>query len=164
MTRPLLFLFVVLAIAALAAAFSLAGYLLPVLMLLLFGLLWMVALLRRWTWASVVGLFLVYAFAAAGFWLRLSTGLLLVGATAGFLSWDLTSFSQRLLLSAPEDDVAGLERRHILRLFLATVAGLFLSLGALFLPAKISFGWSLLLVLLSVLGIGRVMNWLMRNG
>jgi len=164
MTRPLLFLFVALAVASLVAAFSLAGYFLPVLVLLLFGVLWMAALLRRWAWASAVGLFAVYGFAAAGFWLRLSTGLLLTSALAGFLSWDLTSFAQRLRLAAPEDDVAGLERRHLLRLFLVALAGMILCLGALYLPAKVSFGWSLLLVLLGVWGIGRVVNWLMRNG
>jgi len=164
MTRPLLFLFVALAIASLAAAFSLAGYLLPVLALLLFALLWMAALLRRWTWASVVGLFAIYGFAAAGFWLHLSTGLLLAGAMVGFLSWDLTSFSQRLHLSAPDDDVTDLERKHLLRLFVVALAGLVLCLGALVLPAKASFGWSLLLVLLGVWGIGRVVNWLLRNG
>jgi hypothetical protein len=97
-------------------------------------------------------------------WLRLSTGLLLAGAIAGFLSWDLTSFSQRLRLSAPDDDVTGLERKHLLRLLVVALAGLVLYLGALYLQAKASFGWSLLLVLLGVWGIGRVVNWLLRNG
>ena len=130
----------------------------------MFGVLWMAALLRRWTWASAVELFAVYGFAAAGFWLHLSTGLLLTSTLAGFLSWDLTGFSQRLRLSAPEDDVAYLERRHFLHLSLVTVVGLILCLGVLYLPAKVSFCWSLLLVLLGVWGIGRLVNWLLKNG
>jgi len=60
--------------------------------------------------------------------------------------------------------VTGLERRHLLLLLLVALVGLVLCLGALYLPAKVSFGWSLLLVLLGVWGIGRVINWLLRNG
>jgi hypothetical protein len=46
--------------------------------------------------------------------------------------------------------VTGLDRRHLHRLLLVAVVGLFLCLGALYLPAKVSFGWSLLLVLMGV--------------
>ena len=163
MTRPLLFLCTALAIASLLASFSLAGYSLPALILLPFGLLWILALLRRWEWASAIGLFAVYGFAAAGFWLHLSTPLLLAASLAGLLAWDLAAFSQRLRLAAPEDDVTGLERKHLLHLFVLTLAGLALCLGALHLPAKVTFGWALLLVLVGVWGAGRVVNWLVRN-
>jgi hypothetical protein len=69
-----------------------------------------------------------------------------------------------LFLSALDDDVTGLDRRHLLRLLLVALAGLVICLDALYLPARVSFGWSLLLVLLGVWGIGRMVNWLLRNG
>jgi len=152
MTRPLLFLCAALAVASLLAAFGLEGYLLPVLALLVLGILWIVSLAYHWTWGSVVGLFTVYGFAAAGFWLRLSTSFLLAAALAGLLAWDLAAFAQRLRLAAPQDDVTSLERSHLVRLSVVALAGLVLCLGALYLPAKISFGWSLLLVLVGVWG------------
>jgi hypothetical protein len=164
MTRSLLFVGVALAIACLAAAFGLDGYSWPVLVLLLFGLLWVIALFLRWDWFSAIGLFTVYGFTAAGFWLHLSTPLLLAASLAGLCAWDLTALAQRLRRAAKDDDLAGLERKHLARLALVSVAGLALCLGALYLPARLSFGWALLLVLVGVWGAGRVVNWLVRSG
>jgi hypothetical protein len=101
---------------------------------------------------------------AAGFWLRLSTPLLLAASLAGLAAWDLAAFARRLLRAAPEDDVRGLERKHLARLGVVALAGLALCLAALYLPAKVSFGWALVLVLVGVWGAGRVVGWLLRNG
>lgn len=163
MTRPLLFSSAALATGCLAAAFGLAGASWLVLVLLSFGVLWIVAISLRLSWASSVGLFGVYGFAAAGFWLQLSTPLLLAASLAGLAAWDLAAFDHRLGRAAPGDDVKGLERSHLLRLVGLAGAGLVLSLAALYLPARISFGWALLLVVLGMWGVGRLVGWMGRG-
>ena len=170
MTRLLLFVSAVMCILLLAAGFFLAGSWMPTLVFLLLSAVWLVGLARRWNWAAAYGLFLSFDFAAFGFFqnthgnlvVSIEPAFLVTGALLAFASWDLADFSSRLRLAAPQDDIAALERRHLLRLFVLIILGGLLAYAAPNLRARLSFEWVVVILLFVVWGISRLVRWLMK--
>lgn len=132
--------------------------------LLGFGLLWALAQWRRWTWSASLGLLAVTAAAAAGLWLELAAGWMVVGALGGLLAWDLSDFARRLRCAPPRRDMQTLEKVHLARLAILFVFGLLLATGAMLLQLRFTFEWALLLALVAALGITRLVAWLRRGG
>ena len=163
MTRFLRFVCPVLSVVLLAAGFILGGLVWFALGLLFFGVLWMVALALRWDWFPLLALFVLFGIAAFGLFLGIPPALLISGAILAFVSWDLAGFHVRLSLAAPEDDLAGLERPHLLRLAVLTLVGGCLCALALTLHLKPSFEWLVILMFFSIWGIGRMVNWLLNK-
>jgi len=89
--------------------------------------------------------------------------LLIGGAVFALLTSDLADFDARLRLAAPEDDAAGLERAHLLRLLAFALAGGALSLSALTLHAVFSFEWIVVLVIVAMWGLVRLVNRLLQK-
>jgi hypothetical protein len=154
--------------------------------LLIFGILWFVGLALRWDWVPLLALFTAFGAAALGLFLDPSAGLrvsvltgpysllgigdlghsavvLIPGALFALLAWDLAEFHFRLRLASPEDDIGGLERRHLSRLAVLALAGGGLSAFALTQHFKPSFGLVVILMVLSVWGIGRMVDWLLKE-
>ena len=164
MTRTLRFFFALLSVGLLAAGYFLAGLIWPAVGLILFGVLWIVGLVLRWDWVSPLALFAAFGAAALGLLLGLSTVILSSAGLCALLAWDLAEFSIRLRKISPDDDLAGLEQRHLARLAWGALAGAGLSAIALTLHLKPSFEWIVILVIFSVWGIGRVVDRLLNNG
>ncbi len=122
--------------------------------------IWLIALWRRITWSSSIGLLLSVLFAAIGILLNASPGWMLAGSMFALLAWDLTEFRRRLSLAYFEDDLPGLEKRHLLRLALLTLAGLSLASIPLFTSLRFSFEWILLLAVVIALGLTQLVRWL----
>ena len=131
--------------------------------ILLFGLLWLVAEIRRWRTAASFGLPVCVAVAGLGLWMDLSLGWMLAGALGALLAWDLADFTRRVEHASPEDDVPALTRRHLLRLTIITAAGLVLSLVGMIARLEFSFEWAAFLALLAALGVTQLVAW-MRKG
>jgi hypothetical protein len=174
MTRFLLFACVLCGTALLSAVYIAGGYSYPGSVLVFLGLAWCIGILYRWTWITAAELFVYYVFAACGFLLRQSTGLLagrsglaagllLGGAIFILLAADLSDFDARLNLAAPEDDVAGLQRRHFLRLLVFALTGGALSAAALALHISYTFEWSVVLIIFAVWGLVQVVNRLFQK-
>jgi len=161
MTRFLRFVCPILSVGLLAAGYFLSGLDWPAVGLLVVGVLWIVGLALRWDWVSPLGMFAAFGAAALGLFLDLSPVLLISGALFALLAWDLAEFSIRLRLASPEDDVATLEKSHLLRLVAVVLAGGLLSAFALSLRLKPSFEWTIILMFFAVWGIGRVVDWLL---
>lgn len=84
------------------------------------GVLWLVALWRKWKWFSALVVFLSLSLAAFGIWFNFSLGWVLIGAVFAFFAWDLTEFDRKLKLLFPREDARGMTRRHLARVgFLA---------------------------------------------
>jgi hypothetical protein len=183
MTRYLRFLLPLLSICLLTAGCFRIGSVWFVVGLLLFGWIWIVGLIFHWSWIPPLALFIAFGTAALGLYLDPSRGFrsnfsigpysllgtsdpghsvvfLLPAVLCALFSWDLAEFHIRLQKASPEDDLTRLEQRHLLRL-----AGLAITASALWLAALTqhfnpSFEWVVILMLCSVWGIRRMVNWL----
>ena len=162
MTRILLHASTVLAVLGLAAGFlSLSPW--ASLVLVLLGAAWTWGLTRRWEWVATIGLFLSCAAAAAGILLEQPPFFLVLGACLALLAWDLSAFAARLRRASPEDDLAGLEKRHFLRLGLIACLSLAAILFAQLWKMRLGFEWIALLVLVGAWGVGRIAYWIQRG-
>jgi hypothetical protein len=131
------------------------------------GGLWLLGQWRGWGWMASVGLVFFVVAAAAGLWLNLATGWMLLGVVAALATWDLDHFVQRLRSvggdETPAEQWRELEQRHLRRLLIVDGLGLLLALVALEIKVKLSFGIAFSLGLLAVLGLSRVIGFLRRE-
>jgi len=127
------------------------------------GVLWLLALWRRWPWFSGVALLGAVIAAAAGLLLDVSAAWMLAGAVFALIAWDLTEFRGRLSEAADEDDLGGIERRHLLRLSVLTLGALTLASLGMVARLRVSFEWMLLLVLVTALSLAQFLRWLRDN-
>lgn len=163
MTKLLLYLTI--GIGSLALAFGWTQTASPAMGLIPLALipLWLVALKRNVSWASALGLFLLMGLAALGVGRGLSFFSALAAVLGGLVAWDLDHFSQRLSLAAVEDNRAALERRHLLQItviLLLSVGIVNLSLAA---QVQFNFNWAVVTVLVTISGIGALVNWLRKK-
>jgi hypothetical protein len=163
MTRFLRFVCPVLSVGLLAAGHFRSGLDWSAAGLLVFGILWIVGLALRWGWIPPLGMFVAFGVAAAGLFLDPLPVFLVFGALFALLAWDLAEFYLRLRLASPEDDIAALEKPHLLRLCVLVLAGGVLSAFALMLHLKPSFEWMVVLMVFAVWGVGRMVYWLLNK-
>ena len=121
--------------------------------ILAFGLVWLVAEIRHWRWFASFGFLTSLVIASYGLWSNLFFGWMLTGAVGALIVWDLSDFSRRIAAAAPDDEVSGLTRRHLLRLSIVTLGGLLHSLAGMLLRLQFSFEWAAFLAILSALGV-----------
>lgn len=150
--------------AALAWAFSHAGFDGAARVPLGLGFTWLIAQWLRWKWFAALGLFAFLAFAAYGLWIGLPSSLMILGALGGLLAWDLADFSVRLAYAAPRDDVRGMELRHIGRLLIMAVLGTALAALSAILQVRLTFELVLALVILTAVGLAQLVRWLQSRG
>jgi len=115
---------------------------------------------------AAAGLLVTAAAAAAVLMLEAPAGvriILIAGALGGLVAWDLAGLSRRLRLAAASDDVSAIRRRHLVWLGLTAGAGLLLTGGAMLIPLHFSFGWTVVLTLVAILGMARLVSWLFRG-
>ena len=160
MTVILLITHIVLDTAALAWGYQSAGFSSISLGSLALGVLWLIATWRKKGWAAAVGLFATVVAAGLGVLVGVPPGWMLAATLFALIAWDLTRFRERLTLAFFEDDLAGLERRHLLRLSILAMTALLLSSIPMVITLKISFEWILLLAMVSAIGIAQIVRWI----
>jgi hypothetical protein len=153
---------ILLGVGALAWGFAQVGFTSLAGFMLIFGLVWLYSLRRGWAWFSSLGLFVAVFFAAIGFWFEFDLQWMIAGVVLALFAWDLTEFRHRLRFMAMDDHLRGMERRHLARVSLFTLAGLALVSVALFLQLRFTFEWGVLLVLVILLGIAQIVAWMRR--
>jgi len=163
-TTIVLFLSLLLSAGALSFGYYEAGLELFALGALVFAVLWLAALLRRWNWFSSLGLLAAVAAAGFGLWVGVAAGWALAGVLGALLAWDLTDLRVRLNLAASSDDLGPLERGHLGRLGLITLIGMLLASVAMIAQLRFSFEWGILLALAGTLGVTQLIGWLRRGG
>lgn len=130
---------------------------------LIFGALWLFARWRKWKWFHSPGLLIVVFAAAYGLWIGLAFGWMILGSVGGLLAWDLANFSRRLTYASPTDDIAGMERVHILRAGMVAAFGALLAFLAFFVHLQMKFEIIVGLVVLVVIGLARLVVTLRRE-
>ena len=148
--------------ATLAWGFAQSGFTSFSVWIILLGAGWLLAIWQRWYWYSAFALFVVTVLAALGLWFGFSPGWLFAGGIFALFAWDMTDFRQRLVLMAKNDNTRGLERRHLLRVSLLTLAGMALASITMLLRVQFTFEWSALLVVVILLGLGQLVGWFRR--
>ncbi len=133
--------------------------------IILFGVLWLVAIWRGWRWFAYVGLTFTFLAAALGLWfLDFPPGWMFAGAMGGLLAFDLTDFRYRLRFSASDEERRVVERRHLLRVSFLAVLGTGLASWAMWLKLQFNFDWALLLAVVAAFGIMQLVIWLRKRG
>jgi hypothetical protein len=163
MTNFLLYLGI--GIGTLSLAFGWTQTELPLMGLIPLALLpfWLFTLRRKLPWASALGLGLLTALSALGVGRGLSFGYALAAVLGGLVAWDLDNFARRLRHAAQEDKRDVLERAHLLQiaLILLLSGGIVgLSLAA---QVQFNFNWAVGAVLVTVGGLGALVNWLRKR-
>jgi hypothetical protein len=133
--------------------------------ILAFGLLWLVAVWRRWRWFATVGLSVYFLVAALGLWfLNFSPGWMFAGAMGGLLAWDLTDFRWRQRFAASNEERRVVERRHLLRISLVALLGFGLASWAMAVKLQFNFEWAALLAIVVGVALIQVIGWFRRRG
>ncbi len=131
----------------------------------LFGLLWLVAVWRRWRWFGLIGLVFSFAAAALGLWfLNFTPGWMFGGAIGGLLAWDLMYFRERLRFVASDEERRAIETRHLVRVSVLSLIGFLLASLAMAIKLEFNFQWAILLALVAVLGVIQVLTWFRKRG
>jgi hypothetical protein len=126
--------------------------------ILIMGMLWLFSEWRHWTWFSSLVLFAFVFFSAFGLIFGFDFGWMLAGSVFALFAWDMTDFRRRLRFAAEDDDSKAMERRHLGRLTVLSLAGLLLVTAALFIQVKFTFEWGVLLVVFVLFGVIQLIN------
>lgn len=131
--------------------------------ILIFGVVWLFTQWRGWSWFSSLSLFFVILLAAFGLWFGFTPGWMFCSAIFALFAWDMTDFRRRMRFIAADDNMRGMERRHIARVSLLSLAGLSLASVAMLVRVQFTFEWGALLVLVILLGLSQVVAWFRRQ-
>lgn len=153
---------IIISIGSLAWGYADAGFDIFARWILIFGMAWLFTQWRGWGWFSAPGLFFVILASAFGLWFEFTPGWLFSGAIFALFAWDMTDFRRRMRFKAADDNTRGMERRHIARVSLLSLAGLFFASIAMLVRVQFTFEWSALLVIVILLGLGQLVGWLKR--
>lgn len=166
MTRIAFIVSVALGVGCLAFGYADSGLGQAPRWLLFFGVLWVFAEWRGWTWFSSLGFLAMVALAALGLWIELPPGWMFAGALGGLLAWDLSDFMRRLRFALEKgapgkyDEWKNLERHHLARLALVALVGILLSGLSMLIHLAFSFEWVILSALVTALGAALLVAWL----
>jgi hypothetical protein len=127
--------------------------------ILIFGAVWLFTQWRGWGWFSSFGLFVAILASAIGIWFGFTPGWMFSGSIFALFAWDMTDFRRRMFFIAADDNARGMERRHIARMSMLSLIGLFLASIAMLLRVKFTFEWGALLVFVILLGLGQLVWW-----
>ena len=162
MTVAALGLSIFISIASLAMGYAQAGFEGISIWIVLFGSLWIFSQWRGWSWVSSLGLFSVMLAAMIGLWFDFIVGWMLSGAIFALFAWDMTDFRQKLKSMTSREDIKGMERRHIARLYVLALAGLILTSIMMSMRAQFSYAWNVLLGFVILLGLLQLLVWFRR--
>lgn len=151
------------ATAALVAGYALGGLWIWVPLILCLPILGLLGQLRGWKWTPSLEFLFFAGLAASGLWLKLAPGLMLLGMIAALTAWDLESFLQRLEEAGKIEHRDDLERKHLIRLLIVGGSSALLAVSVLSIDMNFSFGLTLLLGLLAVVGLSRTIGYLRRE-
>ena len=163
MIQKLFLLCVGIATIALVLPYALAGHWLFALIIALGGLFWWYGWSHKLPGISTLYLLGVTAFCVLGVWINLVPFYFLASLLAALTAWDLDRFDQRLNKVDRVELKQVVVRKHLIRLLFVVVLGLLVGGAALLLRFNLTFGWVLILGLVTVLGLSQVYNLFKRE-
>jgi hypothetical protein len=131
--------------------------------ILILGAVWLASQWRNWHWVSSLALLLSVVMAGFGLWFGLQIGWMISGAIFALFAWDMTDFRRRLHFLVMTDELRAMERRHIARVSLLSLAGLGLVSIALSARMDFTFEWGVFLVIVILAGLVQLIGWFGRQ-
>jgi hypothetical protein len=153
---------IIISTGSLAWAFAEAGFVVFARWILIFGAVWLFTQWRGWEWLSSLGLFLAIFASVVGLWFGFSMEWLFSGAIFALFAWDMSDFRNRIRAIAVDDNLRGMERRHLARISLLSLTGLSLMSIVVLVRRQFTFEWGILLVSVLLFGIVQLAGWLRR--
>lgn len=143
-------IFFVASIACLGLPYILSGNWITLIIFL--AMTFLGTIMKKWSvfWSTSSLLFIDVFFAAIGVVVHLPVLLMVGGCTSALVSWDLTNFGQGMVKLQRLEAVERLERYHLQSLLIAISLGLILALISSYANLQISFGATVLFVLIAV--------------
>ena len=154
---------IILSILSLAWGFAEAGMKPLSDFLIFFGIVWLYSLRRHWDWFSSLGLFVAIVIAAIGIWLEIPLSWMIAGVIFALFAWEMAEYRRQRRFMVIDDNLRGMERRHIARISLAVFAGLILISLDLLHRGQFTLEWGVMLAVVTSLGFAQVMVWLKQH-
>jgi hypothetical protein len=129
---------------------------------LIFGAVWLFTQWRGWNWFSSLALLVAVLVSVLGLWFGLSIEWFVSGTIFALFAWDMSDFRQHMRTVIVDDGTRAMERRHIARVSLLSLAGLILVSVVLLLRRQFTSEWGILLAIVAVLEIGQLIGWIKR--
>jgi hypothetical protein len=160
--RPLLYAALVIAGAALTAAYAVLGFWSWAVAMAVLALLWLVGLWRSQPFLRGLGTWGLLAGLVVGAGSGLPVLLLLLAALGFLAAWDLTRLVERMQLVRDPAVALMYAGQHLKVLGLVLAAGLVLGLAAFNVELQIRFGWLVGLVVLVLILVRLAISLLQR--
>jgi hypothetical protein len=128
---------------------------------ILAGAMWLVAFEADWGRAGSVGFVLGMAANGYATWHFHPPSVLILGTLACLGAWDLTQWQQWLRLAAQDDDIMGLNQRHVQNLLVFLVGAGIVSLILVNFKLRIGFWPGVSLLVLAFLGLVQLVRKLL---
>lgn len=160
-TREIAIAAVALSSSTLAFSFFREGIWAVAGIVLILGSIWIVGQIRNWWWVHSWGFVGIVLMAAIGAFFDVQPIWLLSSLSFALIAWDLGDFLSRLRNSFHSDEVAGIERHHLIRVIWVGGLGVIFAGIALRVQFQLSFGWAFLLVLFLLFSLSRWFNFLL---
>ncbi len=154
---------IIISVGSLAWGYAGAGFAIFVQWILIFGMMWLFTQWQGWGWFSSLALFFVIFMSALGLWFGFTPGWMFSSSIFALFAWDMTDFRRRIRSMAVDDNLLGMERRHIARVSLLSFAGLLLASVTMLVRVQFTFEWGALLVLVVLLGLSQLVGWFRRQ-
>ena len=163
MTRVALISSILIGIWSLAWGYSQIGLDAVTWWIIILGAAWLITAWNGVRWFSSFALALVILASAFGLWFRFAPGWMFSSVIFALVAWDLARFRQRLIFLPAREDKRGMERRHIARLSLLSLVGLFIASITMFLRGAFINEWGALLLIVTVLDLAQLIVWLRKR-
>jgi len=161
--RRLAFLNIVLAYGVFSLGYTLQGYWYISVIFASLVAAWIIAAGRNWDWVPS-GLFVLSTLAVgAGIYISVDIPWLIFGLLFTIFAWDLHALAHRYDRAGMIIDESSLTFRHIRRLIIFEGLGLVLAFIALSSRIQVSFGWLVLLALVTFLGLSYGISYMIRK-
>ena len=141
--------------------FVLANIFWPVYILIVFIVLWFLALVLRKNWVNPPGLLVIFGLIGLGLMFEGSPLILFCGAFLYIIGWDLTEFHFRVQAVRNDAYHRVLVNYHLLYLSLLLLTSGVLLLFAVIIKFHIPFGWIIIFTLTAALGLRKIITSLL---
>ena len=163
MTRVALISSILIGIGSLAWGYSQIGLDAVTWWIIILGAAWLITAWNGVRWFSSFALALVILASAFGLWFRFAPGWMFSGGIFALVAWDLARFRQRLIFLPAREDKRGMEHRHLARLSLLSLIGMFIASITMFLRGAFTNEWGALLLIVTVLDLAQLIVWLRKR-
>lgn len=162
MIKSMTIIFIILGAGLVSLAYVLADYF-WLGGLILFAFVGISLINPKHVWISSLGLFLITCCLVIGILEEMHPILMYSSWFLSLAGWDLANFTSRIQAAGMKNDLQELKKRHLTRLGFVLAVGIVILLISINIKLKIGFTWAVVLIIISTLGLGQLVNQLLKQ-